>query len=259
MRLDQCTWPEVGAHLAAGGGILLPVGSTEQHGPMGLIGTDTLCATAIAERAAAMCGALVAPALGYTPAPFNTRFPGTVSLPEPLFQALAAQVLQELCRQGFAPVYVLNGHGANLVPLRRAMEAMPGAPLRLKSWWDFEPVNALRRSLYGDWEGMHATPSEVAITMATDRQPPIPPEALVPPRALDADYIRAHAGDRHGPPDDHRRDFPDGRVGSHSALARPDHGAQLLAAAASAVAADYRAFAGSLRADRRPEADSPTA
>ena len=45
------------------GGILLPTGSTEQHGPMGLIGTDTLCATAIAEAAAPLCGALVAPAL----------------------------------------------------------------------------------------------------------------------------------------------------------------------------------------------------
>ena len=89
---------------------------------------------------------------------------------------------------------------------------------------------------------MHATPSEVAITMTTDRQPPVPPEALVPPRRLDADYIRAHAGDRHGPPDEHRRDFPDGRVGSHSALARPEHGAQLLALAAEALAQDYNAW-----------------
>lgn len=242
MRLDRCTWPEVESHLARGGGVLLPVGSTEQHGPMGLIGTDTLCASAIAEAAAPLCGAVVAPPLGYTPAPFNTGFPGTISIPEPLFQALAAQVLSELLRQGFSRVYVLNGHGANLAPLRRAMEELPGGAVRLRSWWDYDPVNTLRQTLYGDWEGMHATPSEIAITMATDRCPPVPPAALDPPRKLDAAYMRAHAGDRHGPPDEHRHDFPDGRVGSHSALARPDHGAQLLALAAEALAADYSAW-----------------
>lgn len=243
MRLDRCTWPEVEAHLGRGGGILLPTGSTEQHGPMGLIGTDTLCATAIAEAAAPLCGALVAPALGYTPAPFNTGFPGTISIPEPLFQALAAQVLGELHRQGFGAIYVLNGHGANLAPLRRAIAGLPdGATVRLRSWWEFDTVNSLRQTLYGDWEGMHATPSEIAITMATDRRPPIPPEAETPPRKLDAAYMRAHAGDRHGPPDAHRRDFPDGRVGSHSALARPEHGGQLLALAAEALATDYTAW-----------------
>jgi len=233
------TWPEVEAHLAEGGGIILPAGSTEQHGPMGLIGTDALCAAAVAEAAAPLCGALVAPTLALSPAPFNTAFPGTISIGADLFADLAAAVLSELHRQGFSPIYVLNGHGANLVPLAEAMGRVPGAPVKLRSWWDFAPVNALRRELYGDWEGMHATPSEIAITMATDRTPPVPAEALEPPRALSADYIRAHAGDRHGPPAAHRRDFPDGRVGSHSALARPEHGRALLAAAARAVADDY--------------------
>lgn len=259
MRLDRMTWPEVGAHLAAGGGVILPVGSTEQHGPMGLIGTDTLCATAIAEQAAALCGAVVAPPLGYTPAPFNTAFPGTLSLSEPLFEALAGEVLAGLHRQGFAPIYVLNGHGANLAPLGRAIAALGDAPICLRSWWGFAAVGALRHELYGPWEGMHATPSEIAITMATDRQPPIPPQALIPPRQLDAAYIAAHAGDRHGPPQAHRREFPDGRVGSHSALARPEHGVRLLQAAARAVADDYSEWLGSHTDDSRPEAASPAA
>jgi creatinine amidohydrolase len=243
MRLDLMTWLEVDAHLAAAGGIILPVGSTEQHGPMGLIGTDALCATTIAERAAERCGAIVAPTLALTPAPFNTAFPGTISISVPLFAALAGEVIDGLAGQGFAQVYVLNGHGANLAPLREVIAARPGLRIRLKSWWDFEPVNVLRRAWYGDWEGMHATPSEVAITMAAHRQPPIPPEALTPPRALSSDYIRAHAGDRHGPPDEHRRDFPDGRVGSHSALATPEQGVALIEAAAMAIAEDYRDFA----------------
>ena len=45
MRLDQATWLEVEAYLNRADGIILPVGSTEQHGPMGVIGTDAICAT----------------------------------------------------------------------------------------------------------------------------------------------------------------------------------------------------------------------
>lgn len=236
------TWPEVATYLDRAEGIILPVGSTEQHGPMGLIGTDALCATVIAERAASACGAVVAPTLALTPAPFNTAFPGTISISQETFRALVGEVLDNLTRQGFRRIYVLNAHGANLDPLRAELAARPGLVARLRSWWDFEPVNRLRHDHYGDWEGMHATPSEVAITMAAHRTPPVPPEALVPPRKLDADYIRAHSGDRHGPPDAHRRDFPDGRVGSHSALARPEHGHALLAAAGQAVADDFRDF-----------------
>lgn len=239
MRLDHLTWPEVEAHLSRAGGIILPVGSTEQHGPIGLIGTDSLCATAIAEAAAPQCGALVAPTLAFTPAPFNTAFPGTISISDAVFETLATEVLAELNRQCFKPIFVLNAHGANLAPLRRAMSTLPGAPITLRSWWDYAPVNALREGFYGAWEGMHATPSETAITMAAHRQPPIPPKALIPPRRLDADYIRTHAGDRHGAPDAHRRNFPDGRVGSHSALATPEQGIALLTAAATAVAQDY--------------------
>lgn len=239
------TWPEVDAYLAAQGGIFLPVGSTEQHGPMGLIGTDALCATTIAERAAGRCGAIVAPTLALAPAPFNTSFPGTISISVPLFAALAGEVIDSLAAQGFAHIYVLNGHGANIAPLQEVITARPGLQIRLKSWWDFEQVNLLRRAWYGEWEGMHATPSEVAITMAAHRRPPVPPEALTPPRPLSADYILAHAGDRHGPPDEHRRYFPDGRVGSHSALATPEHGEALIDAAAAAVAEDYRAFTAS--------------
>lgn len=239
MRLDHATWQEVDAYLQRTDGIILPTGSTEQHGPMGLIGTDTICAGEIAIRAAEQANSLVVPALGWTPASFNTGFPGTISISEELFEALVREIIEGLSKQGFRHFYVLNGHGANLAPLRRISLEFPA--VRVRSWWDFEQVNALRREFYGDWEGMHATPSEVAITQALYRIVPAG-DASTPPQKLTADFIAAHAGDRHGPPDQHRRDFPDGRVGSHSALATPGHGQQLLAAASAAVADDYLSF-----------------
>ncbi len=241
MRLDHMTWYDVEARIEAGAAILLPVGSTEQHGPMGRIGTDTLCADAVATQAADICGALVAPPLAYTPAPFNTAFPGTVTVSNDVFRAYAAQVISGLIAQGFTGVFIVNGHGANLEPLNQIAATMAPDHIRIRSWWDPAPVNQLRKSLYGDWEGMHATPSEIAMTQALLGALPAG-AAATPPRRLSPDYITAHSGDRHGPPDEHRADFPDGRVGSHSALANPSDGADLLSCAAKAIAQEFQSF-----------------
>ncbi len=238
------TWPEVEAYLETSSGIILPTGSTEQHGPIGLIGTDAICAQAIAERVGAATGAIVAPVQAVTPASFNLGFPGTLSLRAETFSAVIHDVLASLAGQGFRRIYIVNGHGANLAPIQAAIEgamAEQGDRLavRLRSWWDFPETDALRKSLYGDWEGMHATPSEVAITQALVR---VVTGAETPPERLSAAYIRAHAGDKHGGPVEHRRRFPDGRVGSHSALASPEQGTALLEAAVREATADYRAF-----------------
>jgi len=241
MRLDHATWYEVEAYLKKSPGIIIPTGSTEQHGPMGLIGTDALCVTEISESVGDLASAYVAPTLAYTPAPFNMRFPGTISISEPLFEALVEEIVEGLASQGFKYVYFLNGHGANLAPLRRIQKKYETVNIRIKSWWEFETVNALRQEYYGDWEGMHATPSEVAITQAAHRTIE-PGLAATPPQKLTAEYMKAHAGDRHGPPDEHRAQFPDGRVGSHSALATPEHGHAILMAAKLALAEDYAAF-----------------
>lgn len=238
MRLDHATWREVEGYLKDRPGILLPTGSTEQHGPMGMIGTDAICAEEIAWRAADKAGCLVAPTLAYTPAPFNMGFAGTVSLSPELFSQLFSAVATALRSHGFRLIYVLNGHGANLEPLHGAAAGIDGVAVRIRSWWDFGSVDVLRRKYYGDWEGLHATPSEIAITQAA-RRVIAPGEAAIAPEKLSAEYIAAHTGDRHGPPDEHRRRFPDGRVGSHSALARPEHGARLLKSAATAVADDF--------------------
>ena len=247
MRLSQSTWNEVEDYLGRSTGIIIPAGSTEQHGPVGLIGTDAICAEAVAAAAAELADALTAPPLVYSPAQFNLAFPGSVSVPEELFESLALCVIDSLAGQGFRHFYFLNGHGANLAPLRRAAASRGELLVRIRSWWDFSRVNSLRQKFYGDWEGMHATPSEIAITRAIGRTVDTE-RAKTPPRRLSHAFVKAHSGDRHGPPEQHRRDFPDGRVGSHSALARKEHGQALLDAAASGAAEDYRVF---MAANRR--------
>ena len=239
MKLEEMTWYEVQTYLQESRGIILPTGSVEQHGPLGLIGTDSICAREIAWAAAERCSAIVAPEISYSPAPFNMSFPGTVSLTPAVFESVVRDVLTSLAHHGFERIYILNGHGANLSILRDLEESFQQM-VRVKSWWDFKPVNILRDQFYGDWEGMHATPSEIAITQDTHRIVRI--DDLAPPEKLSPDYIAAHAGDKHGPPDEHRKSFPDGCVGSHSGLAKAEHGEKLLKAAARAVAEDYLSF-----------------
>lgn len=246
MQLAHMTWEEVDARLLRGVSIMLPMGSTEQHGPMGLIGTDAICATRIADAAADVCDALVAPTLAYTPAPFNTAFPGTVSISEALFHDLLFQICSGLLEQGFKGVFLVNGHGANLAPAKAVASALPPGAIHVQSWWDPAPVTALRDSMFGTWEGMHATPSEVSITQVFHGSKPAG-VAASPPSRLTPEYIAAHSGDRHGLPLQHRAQFPDGRVGSHSALASPAQGAALLKAASDALARDFSAFSAERR------------
>ena len=49
MLLHLQAWPDVERYLARSQGIIIPIGSTEQHGPNGLIGTDAICAEALAK------------------------------------------------------------------------------------------------------------------------------------------------------------------------------------------------------------------
>jgi len=146
MRLDQATWYEVDSYLKQSRGIIIPTGSTEQHGPIGLIGTDAICAEQVAQNAGDIVSALVAPTLAYTPAPFNMDFPGTISISESLFQKFVFEIVGGLISQGFEYIYFLNGHGANLDPLLRVSEQTKAAKIRIKSWWEFDEVNTLRRN-----------------------------------------------------------------------------------------------------------------
>ena len=88
---------------------------------------------------------------------------------------------------------------------------------------------------------MHATPSEIAITQVNNR---VVKSSLVkiPPEKISPDFIKEHAGDKHGSASEHRHAFPDGRVGSHSALADRDKGIELLKSASHSVEKDYLDF-----------------
>ena len=255
MNLLTLTSAEVAAALAKRPGVVIPIGSIEQHGPMGLVGCDALCAETIAQEAGTRGDILVAPVIAYTSAQFNMHFPGTISIRSRTLMSLLEDIVDSLHRQGVKGVYFLNAHGANIAPIRAAMhdiysrlgEAAPR--IRCKSWWDYDAVNVIRTREFGEWEGMHATPSEISITQNYHRAPDVAAPGK-PSQALEASYIRDHSGDFHPPAEQHKAEFPDGRVGSHSALASPTIGAEIVDAAASALVDDFATFMSELQAAR---------
>ena len=63
MRLQYVTWQDVETYLKDNTGIIVPIGSTEQHGPTGLIGTDAICPELVAWEVGKTHNILVAPTL----------------------------------------------------------------------------------------------------------------------------------------------------------------------------------------------------
>lgn len=258
MHLAYTTWPQVEQYLRHCQGIIIALGSTEQHGPIGPIGTDALVAQAIAEGAAEQGHWLLAPTLNLGPAQFNLGFPGTIGLRASTLMAVVQDVLNCLATQGFKRFYFLNGHGANIAAVNAACQDFYAQwsigqrtgevpRCRLRSWWDYPGPDRLRKQWFGDWEGMHATPSELAIGMALlgDSFPndqAALAQVQAPPQALPEGYARQHAGDNHLDARSHRAQFPDGRVGSHSALATAAHGQALLEAAVADAHQDMTMF-----------------
>jgi len=235
MRLDHLTWPEVGAYLERANDILLPVGSTEQHGPNGPLGTDAFCPEAVAAAVAVRLGVLAAPTLALGVAPYHMAFPGTVTLAPETFSAVLRETIGSLARHGFAHVYVLNGHGGNIPFIREVLRETAAPRCRMHNWFAGPRVRALAKRLYGKAEGMHATPSEIAL--AWHHVPETRREGVAMPPA------RAPGGFEKDP-DAFRARFPDGRIGSEAALARIEDGARFLEAAVEDTVEDYCAFTG---------------
>jgi creatinine amidohydrolase len=113
---DALTREEIG-ELAPAALLVLPVGSTEQHGPHLATGTDALLAAVVAERAAAAASRpetiLLAPTLAFGASDHHLPFGGTLSLGVATFQAVLKDLLASAASAGVRRVFVLNAHGGN--------------------------------------------------------------------------------------------------------------------------------------------------
>lgn len=244
MLLHLQTWTDVAAYLERSRGIIVPIGSTEQHGPNGLIGTDAICAEVIAKGVGEAADALVGPTINVGMAQHHLGFAGSITLRPTTLIAVIRDTVASLARHGFDRFYFINGHGGNVATVTAAFSEIyaetslqtagnrPALKCKLRNWYDSGAIRALSRELFGDAEGSHATPSEVSLTWYAypDAARPM---TLDPPIAPRGGFTDA---------EDYRRNFPDGRIGSNPGLANVEAGKRLYEAAVKDLAADYQSW-----------------
>jgi creatinine amidohydrolase len=114
--LQELKWPQVQSYLQEKQSILLPVGSTEQHGRHAPLGTDSLIAARLAEDAARRTDLLCAPLLSVGWSPHHLVLPGTISVRPSVLQDLLFDVVESLAIHGFKRFIVVNGHRVTNVP-----------------------------------------------------------------------------------------------------------------------------------------------
>ncbi len=244
MLLHLSTWQEVETYLQQSQGIIFPIGSTEQHGPTGLIGTDAICAESIAHGVGEATQAIVAPTINVGMALHHMAFPGSISLRPSTMIQVVKEYITCLAKAGFTKFFFINGHGGNMATLKAAFSEtyahltdlhIPNAEkvkCRMGNWFMCSSVYKFAKELYGDEEGSHATPSEVALTQYI--YPDSIKQALLSSEVASGHKIYGAA--------DFRKHYPDGRMGSNPALATPEHGKQFYEAAVKELSSDYLKF-----------------
>jgi creatinine amidohydrolase len=130
--LAEQAWTDV-ADVARSTVLVVPLGSTEQHGPHLPLGTDTAVAVELVRRlAGSRDGVLAAPALPYGSAGEHAGFAGTLSIGGPALEL----VLLELARSAdaFAGVAFVSAHGGNAGPLAAATHTLHREGRTVLAW-----------------------------------------------------------------------------------------------------------------------------
>ncbi len=118
MLFEHLTSPDVKEAAKKDLVAILPVGSIEVHGPHMPTGMDSLTVYDVAKLVAEKEEAVVLPPLHYAYVPENRHFPGTISLTAKTLLTVLEEVCDEIARNGFKKILIMNGHGGNNELLR---------------------------------------------------------------------------------------------------------------------------------------------
>lgn len=149
VEIERMTWPEVAEAQAKGAGtIIIPTGGTEQNGRHMVIGKHNLIVAETARRTARALGdALVAPVVAYVPEgdalrrEGNMAFPGTVTLPEPVFEGVLEAAATSFKVHGFKTIVIMSDHGQSQASQQRVAH-------RLSAAWAGEGVRVVSADNY---------------------------------------------------------------------------------------------------------------
>jgi creatinine amidohydrolase len=150
-------WMQVEEYLRSDDRIVLPLGSTEQHGHLSL-GVDVILSERVSVEAAEPLGVPVLPSLPYGLTPYFAAYPGSPSLRVGTYVAVVRDLLDSLYGQGFRRFLVINGHGGNSPAGALAHEFMadrPESQVVFHNWWNGPKTWAVVQSI--DSDASHAS------------------------------------------------------------------------------------------------------
>jgi creatinine amidohydrolase len=165
------TWPEL-RQLANKSPqmVILPLGTTEQHGRHLPVDVDIRNCWDVALRASAETGVPVLPPLAYGDSRYWEGWPGTLGLqPETLVQILL-EISDGIIATGFRRLVLLNGHVGNGPALAIAEGKLrtrhPELQVRAISWWDISPrvvAEVYADAIEGTLKSFHGNDAETSV------------------------------------------------------------------------------------------------
>ena len=174
IHLTDLSWPEIAKIQQKPHLIILPIGSTEQHGPHLPVNVNSCLATYLAEQAARKINAgkkisvLVAPTIHYTEVETFREFPGTIGISLDTEIRLIQDVVHSFITNGFNNILVLNGHASNTIPINTALRQVniefPDAGLYAINWWALGNLPKLLKSP----PSLHAEEMETSLCLVVE-------------------------------------------------------------------------------------------
>ena len=163
MYLGDYAWPDLGSYFERESLALVPVGSTEQHGPHLPESTDAIIAEGFAREAARRSGYLCTPTVHVGVSSHHRQFDGTMWVDPPAFRAYMESLTRSLTEHGIDRVIYVNAHGGNVTHLREVGRRLRDAgDLYAVEWmWD----ESIRERIEEAFEtpGPHGGPKETAL------------------------------------------------------------------------------------------------
>ncbi len=165
MHLAEEAWPDLCAYFDEESLAIVPLGSTEQHGPHLPEGTDHLIAEGLAREAADRTGFLCTPTVTIGVSPHHRQFPGTTWVDPPAFRAYVESLSRNLAYHGIDRIVYVNAHGGNVPHLREVGRRLHAEEVvyAIEWMWD-ESIPELVDELF-EHNGPHGGPKETAMIM----------------------------------------------------------------------------------------------
>ncbi|MDR2899724.1 MAG: creatininase family protein [Clostridiales bacterium] len=162
MRIEHMTWPQAKRYFETSDTVVISVGSIENHGTHGALGTDYLVPDRLIDMICKDLDVLCTPVMPFGQADHHMGYPGTISLGHDGLYTVMKAVAESMYAHGARKIIFLNGHGGNTPVLARVGADMRklGCICAELDWW------LIAHKLNNNWLGGHGGAQETSAVMA---------------------------------------------------------------------------------------------